>query len=243
MFVCIGNFGLNISIGTATRRLQRNIRNATTILCCVVAQQTTAQEIGKLYAPRPPAGYAFVRVALANAAKKAANVQIDSSEAPIGDTAVASRYRAMKADKPVRISVGDAVIEEKIVPLADQFSTIVIARNGSSWTSYVIDEGQGSSSDLKAQLRFFNLVPGCEASLKVADGPVIFEPTPTKSVRSRAINPVQARLEASCNGRGAAFTLPQLHAGDHFSIFLTEGAEAAIGLSGQFDETEPYTGR
>jgi hypothetical protein len=43
-----------------------------------------------------------------------------------------------------------------------------------------------------------------------------------------AINPVQARLEAVCDSRNATFTLPQLGAGDHFSI--PEGAGFRIEL-------------
>ena len=53
------------------------------------------------------------------------------------------------------------------------------------------------------------------------------------------INPVQARLEATCNGASAALTLPQLRSGDHFSLFLVEIA-GKPALVGQFDETEPY---
>ena len=104
------------------------------------------------------------------------------------------------------------------------------------------DEGQGSANDLKAQLRFFNLIPGCEASLKVADGPSVFDAATFGSVKSRAINPVQARLEASCNGRSAPSRLPQLRAGDHYSLFFREVAGKPT-LTGQFDETEPYRDR
>ncbi len=208
-----------------------------------LAQQAAAQEIGKLYAARPPAGYAFVRVAVANRSAEAGSIQIDSSKIPIDDAAVASRYRAVKADTAVRISAGGAVIDDKTIPRADQFSTIVIRRDGSGWTSTTIEEGQGAVNDLKAQLRFFNLVPRCEASLKIMDGPVVFDATASGTVKSRAINPVQARLEASCNGRTAALALPQLRSGDHFSLFLTEKGEEAVSLSGQFDETEPYKER
>jgi hypothetical protein len=243
MLACIPHLDLNVSLGKAAGRLEQGILTTAIILCCILGrQQATAQEIGKLYAPRPPAGYAFVRVALADPAMSA-KIQIDSSEAPIGNTAVATRYRVVKADKPVRISVGDRMIEQEIIPLAERFSTVVVTQHGASWTGYMIDEGQSGSSDLKAQLRFFNLAARCEASLKVAGGPVIFEATPTNGVRARSINPVQAQLIASCNGQNSAFTLPQLHSGDHYSLFFTEGAAQAPGLSGQFDETEPYTGR
>jgi alginate O-acetyltransferase complex protein AlgF len=207
------------------------------------APQAAAQDIGRLYAARPPAGYAFLRVAKASGSKATENVQIDFSEALIDDAAVASRYRAVRADKPVRISVGGSEIDEKIIPLADQFSTIVIRHDGSSWKSYLIEEGQSNVNDLKAQLRFFNLAPGCEATLKIVDGSLVFDATATQNVRSRAINPVKTRLESFCKNRNATFTLPELQAGDHFSLFLRERDGGALSLSGQFDETEPYRER
>jgi alginate O-acetyltransferase complex protein AlgF len=212
---------------------------AATGLCWAFSQQAAAQEIGKLYAPRPPAGYAFVRVALADG-PAAAKVQIASREAGIEDAAVATQYRAVKADRPVSIAVDGASVGGTIVPQADQFSTVVVARDGSGWSARAIDEGQGDISDLKAQLRFFNLAAGCRASLRVADGPLIFDAATMDTVKSRAINPVQARLEAVCDSRNVSFALPQLHAGDHFSIFLRGKAGEALKLSGQFDETEPY---
>jgi hypothetical protein len=53
---------------------------------------------------------------------------------------------------------------------------------------------------------------------------------------------VEAQLEAACGGSSASLKLPQLRAGDHYSLFLTQtGGRSA--LSGQFDETEPYRDR
>jgi alginate O-acetyltransferase complex protein AlgF len=227
------------SVGSFGRRFQL----AAIALCWVFAQQADAQDIGKLYAARPPAGYAFVRVAIAHGVKGAASIQMALAEVHIDDTATASRYRAVRAGKPVSISIDGSMVEGQIIPLADQFSTIVVERDGSGWRSYVIEEGQSNLNDLKAQLRLFNLASGCQVSLRVADGPVIFDVTPVKNFRSRTINPVQARLEALCDGQSTSFALPQLRAGDHFSIFLSGKAGEHLNLSGQFDETEPYSDR
>jgi alginate O-acetyltransferase complex protein AlgF len=201
-----------------------------------------AQEIGKLYATRPPPGYAFIRVAVGGDLKASAKLRIDAVELSVGENEVASRYRAVRADKPVKLSIDGATVAEGITPLPDKFYTLVVSRSGAGWNSFAIDEGQDSANDLKAQLRFFNLIAGCEASLKVAEGPSIFDAATFGSVKSRAINPVQAQLEASCNGHSAPSRLPQLRAGDHYSLFFREvGGEPA--LSGQFDETEPYRER
>jgi len=62
------------------------------------------------------------------------------------------------------------------------------------------------------------------------------------TVKSRAINPVEAQLEATCGGSHVSLKLPPLRSGDHYSLFLTQtGGKSA--LSGQFDETEPYRDR
>jgi hypothetical protein len=221
---------------------RRKFQLATIAGCCVVAQLANAQDIGKLYAARPPEGYAFVRVAVANTSVGAVDVQIALAAAHIDETAVASRYRAVRAGRPIHISIAGSVVGGKIIPLADQFSTVVVEREATGWRSYVIEEGHSNLNDLKAQLRFFNLATGCQASLRVANGPVIFDAAAAGNVRSRAINPVQAQLEVLCDGQSTSFGLPQLRAGDHFSIFL-RGRAGQLNLSGQHDETEPFKDR
>ena len=221
----------------------RKFQLAAIAVCCVLAQLANAQDIGKLYAARPPEGYAFVRVAVANSSEGAGDVQIALAAAHIDDTAVASRYRAVRAGKPINISIAGSVVDGKIIPLADQFATVVIDREEAGWRSYVIEEGHSNLNDLKAQLRFFNLASGCQASLRVANGPVIFDATAIRNVRSRTINPVQAQLEALCDGQSISFVLPQLRAGNHFSVFLRGKVGEQLNLSGQHDETEPFRDR
>ena len=183
-----------------------------------------------------------MRIAAADDLKAGAKLQINAADLPVGESEVASRYRAVRADSPIKLSIGGAAIGESITALPDKFYTVVIAHGSAGWSSYAIDEGQGVSNDLKAQLRFFNLMPDCEAALKIAEGPVVFDATAFRSVKSRAINPVQAQLEGTCGGRSASFNLPQLRSGDHYSLFFREvGGKPA--LTGQFDETEPYRDR
>lgn len=201
--------------------------------------QATAQEIGRLYAPRPPMGSAFVRVATANETKPGATIRMNTTEIPVDEGNIASRYRVAPADRPTVLSIDGVTIEVQLRPLSNRFYTIVVARNDAGWTGFTIDEGESHVDDLKAQLRFFNLVPNCEAELKISGGPTIFDAATARNVRSRAINPVQAQLEASCGGRSAPFKLPQLRSGDHYSLFLRETA-GTLALSGQFDETEPF---
>lgn len=200
-----------------------------------------AQEIGKLYATRPPPGSVFVRIA--SIGKADAKVHINGRDLPMPDNQVASRYRVVRAEAPVKLSIDGASIGENIMFAPDRFYTLVVARDGAKWSSATIDEGQGANaSDLKAQLRFFNLVPGCEATLRIAEGPTVFDAVGFATVKSRAINPVEAQLEAACGSSQASLKLPPLRSGDHYSLFLTRtGSKSA--LSGQFDETEPYQER
>ncbi|MBI5261819.1 MAG: alginate O-acetyltransferase AlgF [Bradyrhizobium sp.] len=211
-------------------------------LILALPNECKAQEIGRLYAPRPPAGYAFVRVVLSQQLSLPAQVHIGTTDIQLDGAAVASRYRALPGGRPVKLSVNGAAVAEEVIPPADRFSTIFIAPGPSGLSAYLVDEGNESSNELKAQLRFYSLVRDCEASLRIADGPVVFNGTTFGSVQSRTINPVQAKLEAICNDRSAAAALPQLRSGDHYSMFLIEAA-GGLALVGQFDETEPFRER
>ncbi|MGX4770556.1 hypothetical protein ACWAUC_12255 [Bradyrhizobium guangdongense] len=212
-----------------------------TSLFILVAPRSHGQEIGRLYATRPPPGYAFIRVAtLAEGAPP--RVQINSQDMQLNEETAVSYYRAVPGNQPVTIAVNGSAVSKDIVPGAAAYLTLVIAKTSSDWTVQSIDEGQNSSDGLKAKLRFFNLAPGCTAALRIAEGPPIFEQAPFASVRSRTINPVTAKLEGSCNESGASLTLPQLRAGDYYSLFLRKEAER-LRLTGQLDETEPYRER
>lgn len=154
-----------------------------------------------------------------------------------GDTATI--YRIVKGGAPLAVSLGGKPVAGALVPAADAFSTIVVPLSG---PGIVIADPTEGRNDLKAQLRFYNLVPGCAGSVAVADGPTVFEGVATNDTRQRSINPIEARLVAKCGETAAApLTLPPLKAGDHFSLFLMNGPAGPV-LAGQRDETEPYRG-
>ncbi|MDA9520109.1 hypothetical protein XI06_06955 [Bradyrhizobium sp. CCBAU 11434] len=206
-----------------------------------LAARSQGQEIRRLYATRPPAGYAFIRIAALSEGPPP-RVQVNSADLQINEATGASSYRAVPANELLNLSVNGAAISKDVVPDAEAYLTLVISRTNSTWNVQSIDEGQSSSDGLKAKLRFLNLVPGCTATLKIADGPTIFQQAPFGSVQSRTINPVTAKLEGSCDEGNAPLTLPQLRAGDYYSIFLRKDSER-LRLTGQLDETEPYRER
>ena len=164
---------------------------------------------------------------------------VNTTPSALEGSDTASRYVAMIANKPVSILIGKTSTETSLVPLPGKFYTIAIEQTGQTLHAKVIDEGSGDSNDLKAQLRFFNLAPGCKAALRIVDGPVVFDGTDFGDFKSRAINPVQARLQADCDGSTTQIELPQLKSGDHYSLFVRK-LNGTMALSGQFDETEPY---
>lgn len=220
--------------GPAVRRLAV----ATMALAAVVAP-SAAQELTRLYAPKPPTGSAYVRVV--DLAASGAPIGIGSAPAapvPAGDTATI--YRIVKGAAPLSVTLAGKPAEGSIVPPADAFSTVVVPASG---PAVVIADPTEGRNDLKAQLRVYNLVPGCAASVAVADGgPVVFEGVATNDTRQRAINPIEAVLAASCGAEVAQpLKLPPLKAGDHYSLFLLPGANGPK-LAGQRDETEPYRG-
>ncbi|MFS8036186.1 alginate O-acetyltransferase AlgF [Xanthobacter sp. AM11] len=222
----------------APTRIARRIAGCLALLALVAAQSAAAQELTRLYAPKPPAGSAYVRVV--DLAARGAPVVIGSgAPAPLAAGDIATIYRVVKGGAPLAVTIGGKPAEGTIVPAADAFSTVVIPASGPAVT--IADPTEGRN-DLKAQLRFYNLVPGCAGAVAVADGPTVFEGVATNDTRQRAINPIEARLVATCGTATAApLTLPPLKAGDHFSLFLLPGTSGPV-LAGQRDATEPYRG-
>ena len=211
------------------------------VLSTVMAPQSQGQDIGRLYATKPPPGYAFVRIA-AESDGVVPPIQVNSADLPINEVTGASAYRAVAGNQPLKLSVNGSTISNDVVPRAESYLTLVISKTNSVWTVQSIDEGQGSSDGLKAKLRFFNLVPGCAATLRIAEGPTIFQQAAFVSVQSRTVNPVTAMLEGSCGQANATLAIPQLRSGDFYSLFLRKDAER-LRLTGQLDETEPYRER
>lgn len=203
------------------------------------ASSVRSQEIGKLYAAKPPPGSAFVRVALPAEFPANKIIHLNATRLALAEGDAASRYVAAPGNAPLSIRIGGGSVKDTWSPLPGRFYTVAISQLGPDWVGQAIDEGAGDSNDLKAHLRFFNLAPDCRAPLQIDQGPVVLDGTNPGEFRSRSINPVQARLRSECNGLSATFSLPPLKSGDHYSLFLRRiGGEMV--LSGQFDETEPY---
>ena len=89
-------------------------------MCWLAISPAPAQEIGKLYATRPPPGSAFIRVASVGDVKLGTKLHINTRDLPIAGNDVASRYRAVRADAQVKLSIDGAAIGENVTFLARQ---------------------------------------------------------------------------------------------------------------------------
>jgi alginate O-acetyltransferase complex protein AlgF len=205
--------------------------------------ESSAQAIAHLYAARPPAGSAFIR--LVNSSSSSLNIRIGSGapkEELSSETQIATIYRIVPGNQPLMIEVNGRVAKNTISPPADKFATLIVKVVKNQFELKMIVEDTSPIDGLRAELRFYNVIDGCRGGLNVVDGPQIFEPAPADSSRHRSINPVEAILYGECERtRSSLWKLPSLKSGDHFSIFLI-GDPANPKLVGQLDETEPYRG-
>lgn len=210
---------------------------ATLLLGACLAGPAMAEGVlAQLYAPRPPAGSAFVRVV--NPSADTVKVQVSNgSEQAIGPAQPASNYTVVTRDQSFTVSLnGKPMGQLKVAP--DSFNTLV-QHNGEF---QILDDSNGNEDALKAELRFYNLASDCpKGSLNVADGgPVLFADVAPNATVARGINPVSASLSAGCgNATSEKLPLPALKPGDYYSLFLT-GSAAAPVLRGQIAITEDY---
>ncbi|SDH86841.1 alginate O-acetyltransferase AlgF [Paraburkholderia phenazinium] len=198
----------------------------------------SAQEIARLYAPQAPAGSSYLRVVNPSAMV----VEVDfagKQDALDPKRKTVTDYRVVDASRDVLIKAdGQALNRIKVTP--GSFNTVILT--GSTQPQIIADVTDGRD-DLKAELRFYNLVRDCNATLSIQGGANVFERVASGDSKKRVINPVQARLQGRCDAAGssAAVALPLLKSGDHASIFLL-GDSKAPHLVTQIDTTEPYSG-
>lgn len=195
--------------------------------------------LAALYAARPPAGSSFVRIA--NSCARPLHAQIDKSAAQVLQGAtLATDFVVIKGNTSFAVQAeGKSTQIKGAAP--DLFVTLVAQCSADGWRYSAIEEPIGADNGLKAELRFYNLIETCAgAQLRLGEnGQTIFAATPAMRSEGRAINPVQAKLAASCATVASLIDLPALKAGDHYSLFLT-GTPEKPQLSGQINNTAPF---
>lgn len=192
-------------------------------------------KLAQLYAPRPPAGSAYVRVL--QPADSAIEVQIgDNPVQRLGAGKLASSYNVVKGGEAFTVRIADKTVASLNVS-ADSYQSLV-------WQEgklVPLEDNAVSDDALKAELRFYNLASGCSVGqLQVEGGPTLFADVPLNSSQARAINPVSATLTAGCGDtQGKPLALPSLQPGDHYALFLTGSAGQPV-LRGELGSTAPF---
>lgn len=209
-----------------------------TLLSSIVVQSVAAQEIARLYAPKAPKGASYVRVI--NPLNTAISVQVANNTSSLdGQHDVATNYRVVPANTAAAIKVNGKELPALAVK-PDSYNTVILT---SASTSQLVVDNTDNANDLKAELRFYNTIANCTASLSIANnGPVIFKDIASYQSNKRAVNPVKADITGTCTGGAASspVALPPVKAGDKASIFLL-GDQQHPRVFVQIDRTDPYT--
>lgn len=203
------------------------------------AQSSAAQTpaLGQLYPAKPPEGSSFVRVV--NPSLEAVQVSIAGvvEAAPLSATGnITSNYRIVNPERPLQVTInGKPVLNaSKIEP--NNFITLILRKSGEEYGLTAIQDATQGHNALKADLRVYNLVPGCMATVTANKDVKVFVDLPEGGTLRRAINPIKVVFTARCASgmESAALSPPQLQAGSRYSLFIT-GTPNKPALSGNLD--------
>ena len=221
-------------------------RRLAALVCglCSLSTATHAQEIARLYAPQAPAGSSYVRVLNPEAQNRRVTIGRNPADILHGNQKPASDYRVVDAAGDLIITLDGRTLPPLKIA-AGGFYTVVLPPTPIQTPALIADATDGRN-DLKAELRFYNLIANCDAALRLQDGAQIFSGVNTNQAARRSINPVRASVSGQCsngasNNAAAASTLPPMKSGDRVSVFLT-GTVAQPRLSSQVDATAAYSG-
>jgi hypothetical protein len=190
----------------------------------------------QLYADHLPAGTVYIR--FANALP--ATAQIETSFGPpvtLGenDAARISPYyvAGMVGGTAITLKVTEPghVTATSITPKSGEFVTVILHRPAAEVTATMLTD-KPEFNQLRAKLTFYNATASCDAgALSQPGGRPIFAAMPPDSTRSRSVNPVTAKLVASCaDGAAAPLDAGRLEAGGLYSVWLMRPAGGLISF-------------
>lgn len=220
---------------------------AASLALAPVAAQATADDVASLYGPQPPADATYLRVI--NLSMGRAKVALPGGSrllelAPGAATAL----DVVRPGTPLRVAVDGKI---PVAPAgaaavagadtAGSIVTVALERNGASgWRARAVTAPAVSADALRAQLRLFNFVDGCDAKVTLERSAltVVFDHVAPGHAAMRSINPVAATLVAVCGDVvSAPFALPRLAAGHSYSLILS-GAATRPMLGGAADSLD-----
>lgn len=181
-----------------------------------------------LYAQRLPEGTVYIR--LVNALPDAASIQTDFAGkvalAAEGAARISPYYVAGSAGgKTVTLQVteGGKTTRAKFEPKSGSFITVVLHREGEAVTAAMVTD-KPEFNQLRARLSFYNATATCGAGLLAEGaGKAIFSGMAANSGQARSINPVEAKVTASCaTGKAPVLDLGKLEAGGLYSVWMMQ---------------------
>jgi alginate O-acetyltransferase complex protein AlgF len=203
-----------------------------------------ADDVASLYGPQPPADATYLRVV--NLSTHAAKLALPGGVQPIElAPGAASRLDVVRPGTALKVRVDGGLPggSAGTPPVAGadtvgETVTVAIERDAAgAWRAIPIAAPAASADALRAGLRVFNFVDGCDGKIALERSPAsaVFTGVAAGHAASRSINPVAASLVAVC-GQAVSppFALPRLAAGQSFSLFLS-GSAAHPVLSGALD--------
>lgn len=203
------------------------------------AQSSAAQTpaLGQLYPAKPPEGSSFVRIV--NPAVEAVKVSIAgvAEATPLSASGnITSNYRIVNPERPVQVTINGKPVLNVGKIESNNFITLILKKSGEEYSLAALQDATQGHNALKADLRVYNLVPGCIATVIANKDIKVFTDLPEGGTLRRAINPIKVEFTARCASGVESLPLspPQLQPGSRYSLFIT-GIPAKPILSGNLD--------
>lgn len=197
-----------------------------------------APALGNLYPSAPPEGSSFVRVV--NPFSESLKLSMVGSDVPIIISAtgnIASNFKVVNPSRSYSIMInGKPVLDlPKIVP--NSWVTLVLKRNAEGFgVTSIVDLTQGRNA-LKVDLRVYNLVHGCLATVMANQKIKVFDEVAEGATQRRSINPVAANFSTKCSKESDPLSVSQWIAGSSYSLFITGDGDKPM-LAGKADAVD-----
>ncbi|TAM54070.1 MAG: cell division protein FtsQ [Paraburkholderia sp.] len=221
------------------------------IAAAPLSAMAAADDVASLYGPQPPADATYLRVV--NLSTRAAKVALPGGARAIElAPGAATALDVVRPGTPLGVEVDGAIAAQEAAAARVAGSdttgstiTVAIERDGArGWRALPIAAPAASADALRAQLRLFNFVDGCDGkvALERNAGTVVFDHVAPAHAAARSINPVAATLVAVCGDAASApFALPRLAAGRSYTLILS--GTAAHPVLGGVPDTLEWPGR
>lgn len=181
----------------------------------------------QVYDPLPPPGSAYVR--FVNAADGALTVKPDFAGVQQLGADAAQRVSPFLPIEKVAgrvlsldVQAGTRMVKASLKADAGSYVTVVIESDPAKGLVVVPVVDNTEFNQSRARLSFYNATSCAAASLTIdPDGPVVFPDVAAGTAKARSVNPVTAKIHATCDGKPvASIALEGMEAGAMYSVWL-----------------------